>query len=119
MIFRRMVKGSSLDKSQRNRVFLSTAIVCSVYAIVFAMTWPFAFHELTGVSESDMLLGYAMLGAFILRFTHYYMDRTLYRMSNPHTRAAVAPLLITPFPSEKKAPRLEPINIGAPVAARA
>lgn len=118
MIFRRMVKGSSLEKAQRNRVFLATTIVCSVYALVFMMTWPFALNQLTGFTESDVLLGYAMLGAFILRFTHYYMDRTLYRMSNPNTRAAVAPLLITPFPSEKFAKEAA-IGIATPLPARA
>jgi hypothetical protein len=40
-----------------------------------------------------------MLGAFIIRFTHYYTDSVMYRMSDPATRTAVAPLLTTAPPA--------------------
>ncbi len=110
-IFRGMVKSSKTTPAKKTKIFVITTAVSAVYAILFCLTWPIAVRELTGFSEPKLLLAWAMLGAFIIRFTHYYMDSVVYKMSDPATRAAVAPLL---------APRLVPQaqDVASPARAR-
>ena len=123
-IFRGMVKSSSISKSRKTRIFVITTIVSLAYAVLFCMTWPNAVAELTGFSEPHTLLVWAMLGAFVLRFTHYYMDSVLYKMSDPATRAAVAPLLApkanipTAVPSSSRSGKMKtrvPIVVSASI----
>ena len=93
MIFRRLVQSSSIDASRKRRVYWATGAVAATYAILFALLWPVAVRELTGVNPATALLGVALFGTFVVRFVHYYMDSLLYRMSDPFTRSVVGPLI--------------------------
>ena len=63
IIFRRMVQGSNITQARKSRVFRLTIAISLVYAVLFCMTWPIALRELTGFKETDLLLGWALLGA--------------------------------------------------------
>jgi hypothetical protein len=94
-IFRRMVQGSKISKAKKTKIYLTTALISVLYIIPFCFTWADATYQLTGFRVSDELLTYTIFGTFIIRFTHYYMDAIMFKMSDPATRAAVGPLLTT------------------------
>lgn len=100
VIFKRMVQGSKISNRQKTKIFLITAIASVAYIFFFVLTWPVAITELLGQEPPSMLFGVALVFTFIVRYTHYYTDSIVYRMSNPVTRAAVGPLL-TAAPYER------------------
>lgn len=102
VVFKRMVQGSKITPKKQARIFLLTAAVSVVYALFFCLTWPSAISELMGQTPPTLLLSVALVLTFVVRFTHYYTDSVLYRMSDPATRSVVGPLLTVPPPEECK-----------------
>ena len=99
IVMKRMVQGSKIDKPKMTRIYLVTAALSALYLIPFLLTTPEVLEGTFGIKALDALLGGALLGAFILRFTHYYMDAVVFKMGDPATREIVSPLLIAVPPT--------------------
>ena len=95
-VFRRIMQGSSITQPKRTKIFLVTIALSLLYLIPYGLTWSGVLNETFGWKFSDILLGWALGLVFVLRFTHYYMDALLFRMSDPATRMIVGPILTTP-----------------------
>jgi hypothetical protein len=94
MIFRRIVQSSSISKEKQRRVYWLTAAISMVYGLVFLSIWPGVMFKTFGFDLGRNLVGIALAITFVVRFTHYYMDALVFKMSDPMTRAAVSPLLV-------------------------
>jgi hypothetical protein len=96
MIFRRLVQSSSISVARQKRVYWMTALVSLLYGVVFVSIWPGALFQVAGRYPGPTLVSVAIFITFVIRFTHYYMDAVVFKMSDPVTRAAVSPLLVPP-----------------------
>jgi hypothetical protein len=95
IVFRKIVGGSALDEVARARIYYITAAALVAFAGLCVLTnqhflW-LVFHW---QAPSSLLIGALFLDT-VVRYLHFYMDAVIYRMSDPATRAAVAPLLGT------------------------
>ena len=100
VIFKKMVDGSKISEEKKRRVFAFTFGVSVIYALICFIIWPHALEKLAGYQTSTDFLAYLTLPVFALRFTHFYVDSILFRMSDPFTRMSVGPLLTPPQPIE-------------------
>ena len=99
VVYRKMVKSSNVSKVKKSRIFWLTALASLIYLVPFTIMGHGLVYKVTGFQLPDRLLATALIGTFIVRFTHYYMDSVLFRMSDKATRQAVSPLL-TAEPTE-------------------
>jgi len=93
IIFRKMAKSSNMPKPKKKHLFMMTIGVSLAYLIPYVLTWPNVVKDVIGYSVSDSIFAAAIVGTFTLRFTHYYLDAVMFKMSDPTTRLAVSPLL--------------------------
>jgi hypothetical protein len=93
IVFRKMVRSSQISKPKKSRVFLIAGIVSAAYVIPFTVMGYGFLYKMTGFQASERMIAAAVIGTFILRYTHFYMDSVMFKMSDSATRAAVAPLL--------------------------
>lgn len=105
VVLRQMVNNSALSESGRKRVLRLTLAASMVYIPVYVLTCKAAFLDARLWREPHELFFFALMIHFVIRYVHYYMDRKLYRMSNPQTRAVVSPLLVPP---PKESAQVEP-----------
>jgi len=94
VIFKRIVQGSKISESRKKRVFLVATFFSLAYAVIFAISFPVAVRQATGRYVPREWIANTLLFAFIVRYSHYYLDSVIYRMSNPATRAVIGPLLV-------------------------
>ena len=94
LIFRRIVQSSSIGEKRQKRVYWYTAAVSFFYGLIFLSIWPGALTRITGMAPSRNLVAAGLFITFVVRFTHYYMDAIVFKMSDPLTRNAVGPLLV-------------------------
>ena len=93
MMYRQMVKGSKTPHVQKSKIFLTSILVSLAYLIPYLIGWNHNVRQFTGFDASDTLIVAALIGTFVIRFVHYYLDSVLFKMSDLHTRMHVAPLL--------------------------
>jgi hypothetical protein len=94
LIFRRIVQSSSISDAKKKRAYWLTAGVSFFYGLIFVSIWPGTMFHLFGFNPPRNLVGIALMITFVVRFTHYYMDALVFKMSDPMTRAAMSPLLV-------------------------
>lgn len=109
MIFRRLVQSSKIADAKKRRVYAATIAVSVIYGLVFLAIWPATTMKLIGISAGKTIFMCALLVTFVVRFTHYYMDALLFKMSDPMTRAAVSPLLVPVAAKPREGAEAKPV----------
>ena len=94
IIFRQMVKNSALTESRRKRIFNFTLGASLVYGVVYSLTFPGFIMKYAHFHEPQSVFVSLALLHIVVRYVHYFLDSLIYRMSDPETRGAVAPLLV-------------------------
>jgi hypothetical protein len=92
-IFRKMVKSSSMTDAQKTGTFGIAWAVTLLYGLTAILAAPRLLHLFTHWSEPRFLFSGLILFHLVTRYVHYYMDRAIYRMSDPATRKLIGPLL--------------------------
>jgi hypothetical protein len=93
-ILRQMVGNARLTASRRRNVMLAAAGASLLYAVIAILTYSFVLRNFHIWKEPKPLFMAAFLVHISVRFAHFQMDRVLFRMKDPETRAVVAPLLV-------------------------
>ncbi len=93
-IYRRMVNGSKMEVAKKKKIFLISIFVSLCYLVPYLTGWVIQIPETMSWTISDRLMVTALLGTFVIRFTHYYLDSVMFKMSDPNTRFTMAPLLL-------------------------
>lgn len=94
LIFRRIVQSSKISEKKKKLTYYSTAAVSVLYGLLFVALWGGPLNKMFGIVPGRDLIGIAVAVTFVVRFTHYYMDALIFKMSDPVTREAVSPLLV-------------------------
>jgi hypothetical protein len=95
VIFRQLARNSKASGPLRARLYWVTAAVSILYAVLFALVWTNVVKGVTGWEVPAGLYSIVLMATVLVRYLHYDMDRVLFQMKNPRTRAAVAPMLMS------------------------
>jgi hypothetical protein len=111
-IFRRMVQGSKISREKRIAIYTTTIILSAGVAV---MLCSYMVPNLIRADEwSPSVLTGILVSMFALRYTHYFMDSIMFKMSDPLTRANMGPLLapVTPLQVSSEESSIIPASAG-------